>query len=65
LRTGGTTVVLITQRTQILGVADRILMLRDGCIERIGVRQNRSAASPDLDAAESAANTIPVLHQAR
>ncbi len=65
LRTGGTTVVLITQRTQILGVADRILMLREGCIERIGVRQHRSAVSSEPDAAETAANVIPVLHQAR
>ncbi len=42
MRSSGTTVVLITQRTQILSVADRILMMRDGSVERIGVRQDKA-----------------------
>jgi PrtD family type I secretion system ABC transporter len=41
LRARGTTVVLITQRTQILSIADRIMVMRDGIAERIGVRQER------------------------
>jgi len=64
LRGKGVTVVLITQRTQILAVADRILMLRDGSIERIGVRQDKSGGSAG-DSAEPATHTVPVLHQAR
>ncbi|HSW21787.1 MAG TPA: type I secretion system permease/ATPase [Burkholderiaceae bacterium] len=60
-RARGTTVVLITQRTQILSVADRIMVMRDGMVERIGVRQDKAveAAGP-----EPAAN-VPVLHSAR
>ncbi len=42
-RARGTTVVLITQRTQILSVADRIMVMRDGMVERIGVRQDKAA----------------------
>ena len=48
MRSRGTTVVLITQRTQILSVADRIMVMRDGMVERIGVRQEKPAeGQPD------------------
>jgi ABC-type protease/lipase transport system fused ATPase/permease subunit len=60
-RARGTTVVLITQRTQILSVADRIMVMRDGMVERIGVRQDKA---PEAAGAEPAAN-VPVLHSAR
>jgi len=69
LRTRGTTVVLITQRTQILSVADRILVMRDGGVERIGVRQDKAAAADGSDTAthnvSDVAGSVPVLHQAR
>ncbi len=60
LRAQRTTVVLITQRTQILSVADRILVMRDGSVERIGVRQDKAVAD---EAAPPPA--VAVLHQAR
>jgi PrtD family type I secretion system ABC transporter len=60
-RARGTTVVLITQRTQILSVADRIMVMRDGMVERIGVRQDKA---PEAAGADPAAN-VPVLHSAR
>jgi PrtD family type I secretion system ABC transporter len=56
LRREGVSVVLITQRTQILSVADRIAVLRDGVIERFGLRQERAAPDPD--------SAVPVLHTA-
>lgn len=64
LRAAGTTVVLITQRTQILKVADRILVLRDGTIERMGVRQDKGQTGTDTRSAEADAHGVPVLHQA-
>jgi len=57
LRAAGTTVVLITQRSQILAVADRIAVMRDGTIERIGLRQEQRPVE--------AAGGVPVLHPAR
>lgn len=59
LRASRTTVILITQRTQILSVADRILVMRDGTVERIGVRQDKAAAD------DAGATNVPVLQQAR
>lgn len=38
-RRNGTTVVIIAQRTSVVATADRLLVLRDGRIERIGPRQ--------------------------
>ena len=61
LRARGTTVVLITQRTQILSVVDRILVLRDGMVERIGVRQARRDAPTETPGSGG----VPVLQQAR
>jgi len=57
LRERGATVVLITQRTQILSIADRILVMRDGAIERVGLRQERGAVIGDE-------SNVPVLHPA-
>jgi ABC-type protease/lipase transport system fused ATPase/permease subunit len=57
LRECGATVVLITQRTQILSIADRILVMRDGAIERVGLRQERGAVIGDE-------SNVPVLHPA-
>ena len=62
LRERGATVVLITQRTQILSITDRIVVMRDGSIERIGVRQDK--ATTDVDAADAnGVRSVPVLHQ--
>jgi PrtD family type I secretion system ABC transporter len=64
LRAAGVTIVLITQRTQVLSLVDRILVMRDGSIERIGVRQDKSAgAGESADAVVHPA--VSVLHQAR
>jgi ABC-type protease/lipase transport system fused ATPase/permease subunit len=56
LRAAGATVLLITQRTPVLALADRIVVLRDGVIERIGLRQPAEAP---------AAPGVPVLQPAR
>jgi ATP-binding cassette subfamily C exporter for protease/lipase len=39
LKAHGKTVVLITHRTSIIGVVDRILFLRDGALQAYGPRQ--------------------------
>jgi len=66
LRARGTTVVLITQRTQILSVADRIMVMRDGTVERIGVRQSADAAAQGAAAAEAnPPGGVKLLHPAR
>ena len=59
LRAARVTVILVTQRTQVLALADRILVLRDGTLERIGVRQDKSGSSDEPAAANGAA--VPVL----
>ncbi|WP_238455692.1 type I secretion system permease/ATPase [Azohydromonas lata] len=64
LRADGVTVVLITQRTQVLSVADRIAVLRNGSIERIGVRRDAAEASASGAPAGTAAG-VGVLHQAQ
>lgn len=56
LRQRGATVVIITQRTQILSLADRIMVMRDGAVERIGVRQAETAAEQPPAAAGSVAS---------
>jgi len=62
LREAGVTVLLVTQRTQALALADRIVVLRDGAVERIGVRQDKSAGA----AAEASAHgAVSVLQAAR
>jgi len=63
-RARGTTIVLITQRTQILSVADRIMVMRDGMVERIGVRQDKAPEAAGAEPAAPAAN-VPVLHSTR
>ena len=60
LRQAGVTVVLVTQRTQVLSLVDRILELRDGTLARIGVRQDKSAAVAEAGVAKQPA--VPVLH---
>jgi len=44
LKHQGRTVFLITHRTNIIGIADRVLVLRDGSIEHYGPRQEVMAA---------------------
>ena len=39
LKARGKTVVLITHRTSIIGVVDKILFLRDGALQAFGPRQ--------------------------
>jgi PrtD family type I secretion system ABC transporter len=58
MRAVGATVVLITQRTPVLALVDRILVMRDGAIERVGVRQERAHAG-------AADAPVPVLQPAR
>jgi PrtD family type I secretion system ABC transporter len=66
LRAEGVTVVLITQRTQVLSVADRIAVLRNGSIERIGVRRDAAeAAAAASGAAPGVAAGVGILHQAQ
>jgi ABC-type protease/lipase transport system fused ATPase/permease subunit len=66
LRAEGVTVVLITQRTQVLSVADRIAVLRNGSIERIGVRRDAAeAAAAAAGAAPGVGAGVGVLHQAQ
>ena len=60
LREAGVTVLLVTQRTQVLALVDRILELRDGALDRIGVRQDKSAAVAEPGRAQQLA--VPVLH---
>jgi len=60
LRKGGVTVVLVTQRTQVLALVDRIFELRDGALDRIGVRQDKSAGVVEPGVARQPA--VPVLH---
>ncbi|MEK8032074.1 type I secretion system permease/ATPase [Ideonella sp. DXS29W] len=51
LRARGATVVAVTQRRRLLSVADRVLVLRDGAIERTAVRRGGGAdmvADPEL-----------------
>jgi PrtD family type I secretion system ABC transporter len=43
LRTRGATVVAVTQRRRLLSVADRVLVLRDGAIERTAFRREAGA----------------------
>jgi len=54
-------VVLVTQRTQVLALVDRILELRDGALVRIGVRQDKSATVAEPGMATQPA--VPVLQQ--
>jgi ABC-type protease/lipase transport system fused ATPase/permease subunit len=61
LRKAGITVVLVTQRTQVLSLVDRILELRDGALARIGVRQDKSATVAEPGMASQPA--VPVLQQ--
>ena len=59
LKAHGKTVVLITHRTSIIGVVDRILFLRDGALQAYGPRQEvlealkRAQAQPIAPAASS------------
>lgn len=62
LRTRGATVVAVTQRRRLLSVADRVLVLRDGAIERTVVRSQTGADAPadpsiQLSAAVDESNT--------
>jgi PrtD family type I secretion system ABC transporter len=63
LRTRGATVVAVTQRRRLLSVADRVLVLRDGVLERSAVRReggsevgaDSSAGTPAVAAADDPA----------
>jgi PrtD family type I secretion system ABC transporter len=63
LRQQGTTVVVITQRTQVLSLADRIMVMREGAVERVGVRQDKQAEAPVEQPA--AAGSIASIHGSR
>ncbi|WP_051378916.1 type I secretion system permease/ATPase [Derxia gummosa] len=49
LKAEGATVVVITQRSKLLNIADRVVVMRDGAIERVGVR---AAAQPGAAGAQ-------------
>jgi len=51
VRERGATVVAVTQRRHLLSVADRVLMLRDGAIERTAVLREAKTAAPAPDSA--------------
>jgi ABC-type protease/lipase transport system fused ATPase/permease subunit len=51
LRARGATVVAVTQRRRLLGLADRVLVLRDGLVERTLTRADETAASSSATAA--------------
>lgn len=61
LRQQGTTVVIVTQRTQILNLADRIMVMRDGAVERIGIRQAETAP----EQAPAMAASVGAIHGGR
>lgn len=61
LRQRGTTVVIVTQRTQILNLADRIMVMRDGAVERIGIRQAETAP----EQAPAMAASVGAIHGGR
>ena len=62
LRQRGSTVVVITQRTQVLNLVDRIMVMRDGMVERIGVRQANDGPAEQPPAA---AGSIATIHGGR
>jgi ATP-binding cassette, subfamily C, bacterial exporter for protease/lipase len=66
----GTTFVVITQRTSVLGVADKLLLLRDGAMQAFGPRdevmaslqkasQEAQARTAQQRAAATAAVAVP------
>lgn len=63
LRQRGTTVVVITQRTQVLSQADRIMVMRDGMVDRIGVRQEKPAEP--IEQPPAAAGSVASIHGGR
>ncbi len=40
LKTRGATLILVTQRSSILSIADRIVVMKDGAIDKIGIRND-------------------------
>ena len=57
LRSAGATVVLVTQRTPILALVDRIVVMDHGAVARIGLRREQAGDEP--------ADGVPVLQPAR
>jgi PrtD family type I secretion system ABC transporter len=57
LRAAGTTVLLVTQRTPILALVDRIVVMNDGAVARIGVRHDK--------AGDFAADGVPSVQPGR
>jgi PrtD family type I secretion system ABC transporter len=64
LRQRGSTVVVITQRTQVLSLADRIMVMRDGMVERVGVRQDKATETPD-EQPPAAVGSVASIHGGR
>ncbi|WP_085318109.1 type I secretion system permease/ATPase [Derxia lacustris] len=64
LKAEGTTVVVITQRSKLLAVADRVVVMRDGAIERIGVKAAANqAANQVASPAVAAATNVKEIRQ--
>ena len=62
LKARGTTFVIMTHRTSILSVTDKILVLRDGTVQMFGPRDDvlKALAEANAKANQSAAQTQPV-----
>jgi ABC-type protease/lipase transport system fused ATPase/permease subunit len=56
--------VVITQRTQVLSLADRIMVMRDGMVERVGVRQDKATETPD-EQPPAAVGSVASIHGGR
>jgi len=66
LKQHGTTVVVITHRTNVLAVADRMLVLREGMVQAFGARDEvlaalKKAASPQAQPSPAKAEKKPAL----
>ncbi|MFZ1416113.1 MAG: type I secretion system permease/ATPase [Defluviicoccus sp.] len=63
-RRTGTTVVIVAQRTSVVATADRLLVLREGRIERIGPRQevvkDYAAPAPRRSATRASVARLPL-----
>ncbi len=57
LKALGITVVLVTQRTSVLSIADRILVMKEGIVERIGVRSSDAEGRNVVELTPATINT--------
>jgi ABC-type protease/lipase transport system fused ATPase/permease subunit len=70
LKQRGTTVVAVTQRRRLLGVADKVIVMRDGQVERTATQaqlqaQAQQAQQSQVAAAQRSAAVVAHPHQSR